>query len=444
MAGPLLALALLGLAGSGLGLWARRRPRLAPKLLPDVALATVAVAFGVLTSAEGQLLWAEMLPPDPLGRVLAALYLAAWGLWMAAGRAAPSAWALYLLEVWGGLLALTGGNALLLWVGLGVYAVAELTQDGRSQAADALAPEALGLALLLLGLVLLYLAEGTFDLALLGRRLWARGGLQAELAALGALLSLAGIALATHLLPPYDLPGQGREALPALLGGGLLLRLGVGSFGALAWLWPWVLLAGALLALLWGLREALLAPDARRQLGQLAIAQQGFILLALAWAHHPQGLYAALASLTAYGLAQTGLGLVLCHVYGWQEAPTPYEPLSGLARHAPGLAAPLAIQLLSLAGLPALLGYGARAAALGILRRGGEVWLFIAGVAGSILCGWLYLRLVVMVLHDPAPRQAKVPRSWRLHLVAGSVALGLLLLGLYPKPLADLARLIGG
>ncbi len=297
---------------------------------------------------------------------------------------------------------------------------------------------------MLLGLVLCYLAEGTFDLALLGRRLWARGGLHAELAALGAVFSLAGIALATHLLPPYGLPGWGREALPALLGGGLLLRLGAGPWGALAWLWPWVLISGALLALSWGLREALLALDARRQLGHLAVAQQGFLLLALALAQRPQGLSAALVVLVAYGLAQMGLGLGLGHVYGWEEAPTPYEPLSGRVRSAPGLGVPMVAQLLSLAGVPALVGYVGRAAVLRILREGGAVGLFVAGLVVSVLSGWLYLRLVVMMIQDPAPRGAKVSWSWRIRVVAGMVALGLLLLGVYPKPLEALARLIGG
>lgn len=444
MAGPLLALAVLGGVGLILGLWASRWPRLAPKLLPDVALAAVALAFAALTSAQGQLLWAEMLPPDPLGRVLAAFYLGAWGLWMAAGRAAPQRWALYLLQAWGGTLALTGGNTLLIWVGLGVYAVAELAEDKAGRATGVLSPQPSGLALFLLGLTLVYLAEGTFDLALLGRRLWARGGLQAELTALGAVLSLAGVALGTHLLPPYDLPRHGREPLPALLGGGLLLRLGLVGFGPLAWIWSWVLLAGALLTLFWGLREALLALDARRQLGQLAIAQQGFLLLALALVHHSQGLRAALLALAAYGLTQIGLGLVLGHVYGWGEAPAPYEPLSGLIRYAPGLGLPLVAQALSLAGVPALLGYVGRAAILRVLRASGEIWLFIVMLVAWVLTGWLYLRLLVMVIYDPAPRQARVPWSWRIQVAAGMVALGLLFLGLYPRPLENLARLLGG
>jgi multicomponent Na+:H+ antiporter subunit D len=204
------------------------------------------------------------------------------------------------------------------------------------------------MTLYLVGVALLYLNTGSF-------RLSAMAALPAGDPALAVILALVLVGLLTKagvFLSGLWLPRTHAEApaeVSALLSGvvvagGLcpLLRLEA-QLPGLQPVLAWVGLASAVLGLLY----ALLETDLKRLLAWSTLSQLGLVLLNPAVG----GFYAL-----AHGLAKASLFLVAGHVpsrrlEGWARQPLP-----------PGLAVPLLLASLSIAGAPLLLGFWSKQA----------------------------------------------------------------------------------
>ena len=78
--------------------------------------------------------------------------------------------------------------------------------------------------------------------------------------------------------------------------------------------------------------------------------------------------------------------------------------LSGLSRTRPALAAAMLIFMLSLAGIPPLLGFNAKFAVFQAAVNAGLYPLAVAGFVASVIGAYYYLRIVkVMYFDEPAP-----------------------------------------
>ncbi len=213
--------------------------------------------------------------------------------------------------------------------------------------------------------------------------------------------------------------------------------------------WLAVMAILAVLTMTGGNIVALVQVNVKRMLAYSSIAHTGYILAGLA----------AFAAASSPDLQRQGIEAILFYVLGYgvmniaafavvgmlQRDPGRYGGLSsfaGLAGRSPGLAAAMAILLLSLTGIPPTVGFFAKLYVLLATVDAGLAWLAVLIALNAALAAFYYLRVVVyMYMREPEdePGHASTAtRSASLALVL-SVA-GVLLLGLFPEPVLALLR----
>ncbi|MBU8860394.1 MULTISPECIES: Na+/H+ antiporter subunit A [unclassified Micromonospora] len=171
----------------------------------------------------------------------------------------------------------------------------------------------------------------------------------------------------------------------AMVKAGVFLAALMGPAVGQATVWRGVLLAGGLITLFLGGWTALRQVDLKLLLAYGTVSQLGLLMVILGAGTRDTALAGA-AMLLAHALFKATLFLVVGvvdHVAGTRDL----RELSGLGRRAPVLAAVAGLAAASMAGLPPLIGFVAKEAALEAFLHGGTTELVVlAGVvAGSAL-----------------------------------------------------------
>ncbi|HET6380694.1 MAG TPA: NADH-quinone oxidoreductase subunit N [candidate division Zixibacteria bacterium] len=228
----------------------------------------------------------------------------------------------------------------------------------------------------------------------------------------------------------------------------LLVRLFVGGLGDLRADWLTVMALLAVLTMTGGNVVALVQTNVKRMLAYSSIAHTGYIMAGLA----------AYAAAATPELQQRGIEAILFYVLGYgimnvaafavvgmlQRDPTRYGGLrsfAGLARRSPGLAAAMAILLLSLTGIPPTVGFFAKLYVLLAAVDAGLGWLAVLIALNAALAAFYYLRVIVyMYMRDPEDEPAPIDgHPYNAFALALSVA-GVILLGLFPEPVLGLLQ----
>ncbi|MHB8572211.1 MAG: proton-conducting transporter transmembrane domain-containing protein [Candidatus Dormibacteria bacterium] len=265
---------------------------------------------------------------------------------------------------------------------------------------------------------------------------------------LGLILVLAGCALVITEapfqvgLPDFYRVDQGTaSAAVAVLGriGGLTLALRVLdiAFRNLN-LNSTAMAVSAAVLLVAGAAAVLAATSIRRVLGYGGLVQLGMITAGLA-----AGTSAATAAVLYY-LVAVALGCIAA--YGGLAALrhagiSDYtDDLAGLWQRAPLPAAVLSLALLSLAGLPPLLGFFGLFWILAQVSAAGLTWLSVVAIGASLVVTVASLRLVLGMYTEPATveRRARTPRSVNNASVAAAAVVTAL--GFLSSPLAQVMQ----
>jgi len=138
--------------------------------------------------------------------------------------------------------------------------------------------------------------------------------------------------------------------------------------------------------------------------------------------------------------------------------------VEGLGRTSPLLAWPLTVAMLSLAGIPATVGFIGKINLISASVDGDYTWLAIMIVIGSLISLAYYLRVVAAVWMKPAPGVAPEdattvegggvtpalaggdpsadprPAGWEVKLVAVACGAATIVFGILPGPIFDLAH----
>jgi len=118
------------------------------------------------------------------------------------------------------------------------------------------------------------------------------------------------------------------------------------------------------------------------------------------------------------------------------------EGLTGLYARKPGLAVVMALFMLSLAGMPPLVGFLGKLYAFSAAVEAGLIWLAVFGVINSVVSAYYYLRVVVVMFmkdrEEAGSAQAAVCPAVQVGLGVASVLI--VVLGLWPAPILELAR----
>ncbi|MBI3021011.1 MAG: NADH-quinone oxidoreductase subunit N [Candidatus Omnitrophica bacterium] len=261
-------------------------------------------------------------------------------------------------------------------------------------------------------------------------------------------LLLAGLAFKISMVPFHMWTPDAYEGAPtavaALLSVGpkaagfaLLLRL----MSALEPAWPslaplalWL----TILTMTLGNLVALAQTNVKRLLAYSTIGQVGYLLIGVA-VHTRFSLEGLLLYLVAYLFMN--LGIFACAVAVVDDAGSEsLEAFRGLASRAPGVALLCVLFLLSLAGIPPLLGFFGKFLLFGAAIEAHLAVLAIAGIVNSAIALYYYVNIIrLMYLVAPAtssPLATGPAIRWALGVCGAAT----LLLGLFPGALLGLLR----
>jgi NADH-quinone oxidoreductase subunit N len=200
---------------------------------------------------------------------------------------------------------------------------------------------------------------------------------------------------------------------------------------------------------------ALLQDNLKRLLAYSSIAHAGYLMVGVAVAfangQRGTGLYygseGILFYLLAYALMTLGaFGVFIALRIGDRPVQT-VSDLAGVGWTQPWLGAALAVCLLSLSGIPPLIGFWAKfeifSSALAAYDLG-ESWSFLAlaiiGMLNAAIGGYYYLRLVVMMYLSPSQETVVARGGWPVAVSVAACAGLTVALGLFWTPVAATAR----
>ncbi len=362
---------------------------------------------------------------------------------------------------------ISGNNLLVIYMGLELltlssYALVALRRDNATATEAAMKYFVLGAmasGFLLYGMSMLYGATGSLDITAIFKAI-ASGQIRHQVLVFGLVFIVAGLAFKLGAVPFHmwipDVYQGAPTAITLMIGGApklaafaMTMRLLVEGMLPLAMDWQQMLLMLAVGSLLVGNLAAIAQTNVKRMLAFSTISQMGFVLLGVmsgvvsgdslsftANAYSSAMFYVityVLTTLAAFGI------LLLLSQEGFESEEI--ADLAGLNQRSPLYASVMAICMLSLAGIPPLVGFWAKLGVLQALVASGQdfhMGIAVFAVLMSLIGAFYYLRVIkVMYFDEPitassvvAPLDVRVVLciNGALVLVLGAMPDGLLLL----------------
>jgi NADH-quinone oxidoreductase subunit N len=323
-------------------------------------------------------------------------------------------------------------------------------------------------AAMLYGMSLLYGATGTTDLAGIAQVLAASGPRLQWLAVAAIVLLLAGFSFKMVLAPFHQWAPDTYEGAPTPVtaflsvgskaaGFAILMRVFLTSLyefrGGIGWMA--FLMSLSIISMVLGNLIAMRQSNIKRMLAYSSIAQAGYIIIGvIAMATDATNTFKGVNGTLFYlfGYLFSNLAAFTA-VIAFENATgsTTIADYKGLVRRSPLLAGVLLIAMLSLAGIPGTVGFMGKFLVFGAAVQVG-LWqtliLAIVGIVTSVIGAFYYLNVVRYIFFEPAaPSESggtsegaapiAVPAGLKVGLAL--VAVGVVLIGVYPQPFIDLA-----
>ena len=375
---------------------------------------------------------------------------------------APEYYVLLIFGTIGMMLMAAGADLMVIFLGLELMSVAVYVLAGfdrrRARSAEAALKYfllgAFASGFLLYGIALVYGATGTTNLGLIGGQLSITMRPTAMLlAGLAMLIVGFGFKIAAvpfHMWAP-DVYDGAPTPVTAFMATGVkaaafaaLFRVMYQAFAAVP-VWHDILWWLAVITMIGGNLFALGQRSLKRMLAYSSVAHAGYVLVAVT-AGGVAGTSAFLVYIVAYTLMSLGAFAVLSAKGRAGESDVMIDDLSGLAARRPWLAFALAICMLSLLGFPGTAGFIGKWYILIAATSTGQNALAAILVLTSVVSAGYYLPVIMAMYMKPEPTEtAHVDvclDRWARTAVA-TVVLGLLLFGVWPNRLFDLARAAG-
>ena len=377
--------------------------------------------------------------------------------------------ALVLFALLGVLFMISANNLVVIYLGLelqalSLYGLVALRRDDARSTEAAMKYFVLGAlasGFLLYGMSLLYGATGTLDINEMARRIGSDQTLHLPLV-LGTVFIVAGIAFKLgaapfHMWVPDVYQGAPTPVVlllssaPKLAGFAITFRLLVEGLPQIAVDWQHMIAILAILSIAIGNVTAVAQTNLKRMLGYSTVAQMGFMLLALLAGvvggnvGITAGAYgAAMFYVITYAISSAGcFGVMLLLSRAGHESEE-IADFAGLARRHPASAAVFSLMLLSLAGLPPLVGFFAKFVVLQALVSDGAGTLMfsiaVAAVLFSLIGAFYYLRVVKVIWFDEPTDASPVVAATDVQWVLAINGLVILALGILPQGLVGLCN----
>jgi NADH-quinone oxidoreductase subunit N len=304
------------------------------------------------------------------------------------------------------------------------------------------------LGLLLYGLSLLYGMSGTTNLRTLaiavadhGRDPWL---------ILALILVVAGIGFKIAAVPFHMWAPDVYEGAPtpitAFLSVGskaasfaMLLRIFLEGLPSLSGDWTILFYVLSVLTMTVGNIAALTQSNLKRMLAYSSIAHAGYLLIGVI-AGTTRGVAAMLIYLLIYTFMQMGAFAVVILMRRADAIGDELKDLSGLYARQPLAAVAMLVFMLSLGGIPPTAGFMGKFWLFGAAIDANYVWLAVLGVVNSAISLYYYLRVVVFMFMKNEATGSQPVLTPALSFALVFALFATLALGVYPRPLFELAE----
>ena len=356
---------------------------------------------------------------------------------------------LLLFAIAGMMIMVSAQHLLTLYLGLELlalsqYALVALSRDDGASSEAAMKFFVLGAlasGMLLYGMSMVYGSTGSLRLDVVQATLVV-GGEGTLGARFGLVFLIVGIAFKLGAVPfhmwiPDVYEGAPTSVAmflataPKIAAFAMLVRLLVDALPTLAGDWQAMIGILAALSMVVGNLVAIAQTNIKRMLAYSTISNVGFLLLGVVGAT-AEGLSAAMFYAITYAFTTlAAFGVLLALSRGGREAVL-LDDLAGLAKRNSLLAVVMMLSMISLAGVPPLVGFYAKLSVLRAAVDAGFLWLAILGVVMSVAGAFYYLRIVKLMYFDEPAVDVEIR-------TAGDVTAGLaingaavLVLGVFP------------
>lgn len=288
--------------------------------------------------------------------------------------------------------------------------------------------------IMLMGIALLYGAQGSFDTG----KINIFSGPPSPLLVAGMMLLLFSMSFKASIAPFHFWTPDVYDGAPTVFTSFMativkaavfiaFIRLFDEAFGALEKKWEMLVAILTVATLFIGNITAVFQQSVKRMLAYSSIAQAGFMMLAV-FAMNDDAKEGLILYVTAYSFATIGIFAVLIKMKDYS-----FEGFNGFAKHQPLLAATTTIFLLSLAGIPLTAGFLAKFYMLkAAMGAGNYLWLVLFAILMAAVSVYYYFRIIQAMYFkdgDDQPIEVTSTFKWTLVVLAALV----ILLGIFPN-----------
>jgi NADH-quinone oxidoreductase subunit N len=202
--------------------------------------------------------------------------------------------------------------------------------------------------------------------------------------------------------------------------------------------WVPVLAVLAALTMLVGNISAISQRNVKRMLAYSSIGHAGFILMGVL-SGNARGVEGMLFYLIGYSLTNLAAFAVLITLERRGESAWDMDDLAGLWGRQRWLALAMALCMLSLAGVPPTVGFIGKFYVFTAAWESGLGWLALVGVIASAISAFFYLRIIAQMFMNEPVRDLRPIVDRGLSLGIGIATVGILVFGIIPTPVIELA-----
>lgn len=354
-----------------------------------------------------------------------------------------------LFGVMGMMIMVSSHNLLTVYLGLellalSLYAMVALYRTNVEASEAAMKYFVLGAlasGMLLYGMSMVYGSTGTLDLAAISNALMATDASSTG-ARFGLVFIIVGVAFKLgavpfHMWVPDVYDGAPTSVTlyistaPKIAAFAMVIRLLVDGLESLHTDWQQMLAILSALSLIVGNLLAIAQDNIKRMLAYSTISHVGFLLLGIV-AANPEGYSASMFYAITYALTTlAAFGVLLVLSRQGHEAVL-LSDLAGLFRRNALAATVMMLALISLAGVPPLVGFYAKLSVLKAVVDTGYVWLAVIAVIMSVIGAFYYLRAIKLMFFDPPLDHSEVPAAPDVSAVLAVNGLAVLAFGIFP------------